>query len=78
MKENNYAFTMTSFCYLHKAGSEKPIRNLPKSLTYRRAMRNTIIQTCTVMGNLKKIDKKLFEMPNINGIYIEMLKNLIL
>ena len=65
MKENNYAFTMTSFCYLHKDGSEKTIRNLPKSLTYTQAMRNTIIQTCTVMGDLKKIERKLFEMPDI-------------
>lgn len=65
MKENNYAFTMTSFNYLRKDGSIKPIRKLPKYLTYKQAMRNTIIQTCTVMGNLKKIDKKLFEMPNI-------------
>lgn len=65
MKENNYAFTMTSFNYLRKDGSQKEIKKFPKSLTYKQAMRNTIIQTCTVMGDLKKIDKKLFEMPNI-------------
>lgn len=66
MKENNYAFTMTSFNYLRKDGSKKPIKKIPKSLTYKQAMKNTIIQTCTVMGDLKKIDKKLFKMPNLN------------
>lgn len=65
MKENDYEFTMTSFSYLRKDGTTKPVKQFPKSLTYKQAMKNTIIQTCTVMGNLKKIDKKLFEMPNI-------------
>lgn len=65
MKENNYAFTMTSFSYLRKDGSIKPVKQVPKSLVYKQAMKNTIIQTCTVMGDLKKINKNLFKMPNI-------------
>ena len=64
MKKNNYAFTYTSYTYL-KNGNKKMVKKIPPKLTYKQALKNTVILTSTVIIDISKIDKKLLKMPNI-------------
>lgn len=64
MKKNNYDFTFTSFSYW-KNGKIKKVRKIPKKLTYKESLKNTIILTSTVMINQTKIPKELIKMPDL-------------
>lgn len=64
IKQNDYGFTFTSFIYLKENGN-KDVKKIPKKITYKDALKNTIILTSTVIIDIKKIDKKLLIMPDI-------------
>ena len=64
MQKNNYAFTYTSYTYL-KNGNKKMVKKIPPKLTYKQALKNTVILTSTVIIDISKIDKELLKMPNI-------------
>ena len=64
MQENNYGFTYTSYTYL-KNNSKKGVKQIPPQLHYKDALKNTVILTSTVMIDIRKINKKLVQMPDI-------------
>lgn len=63
IENNNYTFIYSNYEYL-KNGKRKKA-NVPKSLTYNQALRNTAIFTSTVMFNMNVINKEDIYMPNI-------------
>lgn len=66
MLENNYGFTCTSYEVI---GNDGEIKNkfiqMKKQLDYNGFLINNLIQTVGVMVDLKIIDKKLLEMPDM-------------
>lgn len=66
IEENNYSFIYSNYRFIKRNGSFGNIVNVPKSLTYKQALKNTIIFTSTVMINLDKINKKVINMPLID------------
>ena len=64
MQKNDYGFTYTSYTYL-KNSSKKCVRKIPPKLRYKDALKNTVILTSTVMIDIRIIDKKLLQMPDI-------------
>lgn len=81
MLDNDYAFTCTDYEKLDKDGkSLNKIIKIPKVVDYELFLRNTIIQTVGVMVDVKKVGKKLLEMPNIRrrqdaATWCQLLKN---
>lgn len=67
MKENNCAFSYTGFRYINKKGRIKRRINIQSELTYNEALKDIRILTISTMFDLKKIDKCLLKMPNINS-----------
>lgn len=65
MEKNNYAFTCTSYEFTneHGEGTGK-IAKVPKQLTYKQALKNTVIFTSSVIFNVQVLGKKLIQMPN--------------
>lgn len=61
IKENNYKFIYSDYIYLKNKKQKRVI--VPKSLTYKQAIKNTTIFTSTVMIDTKYIKKKIIEMP---------------
>lgn len=59
----NKAFIYSDYEYLHN-GKRKRVK-VPKTITYKEALKNTTIFTSTVMFNMEYIDKKDIYMPNI-------------
>ena len=64
IKGKNAAFVYTNFKYLRK-NEFKEVNIFPTKFDYKKALKNTIILTSTVMFDMKKIDKSLLKMPNI-------------
>ena len=70
MKANNYAFSYTSYEYADEKGTPNGKKVLAKEkLEYKKALKNNIISTITVMFDLSRIDKELIKMPNLK--YVE-------
>ena len=66
MKANDYSFSFTGYEFADENGNGNgKIVQVPKSLNYKQALKNTIISTITVMFDMKKLNKKDIEMPNI-------------
>lgn len=62
IKENKYKFIYSDYMFLKKNGKKKRVK-VPKSLTYKQAIKNTCIFTSTVMIDTKYIEKKYINMP---------------
>ena len=60
----NKAFIYSDYEYLKK-GKRKRV-NVPKSITYEEALKNTTIFTSTVMFNMNKLNKEDLYMPKTN------------
>lgn len=66
MKKNNYSFTYTNYGFTNEDGAKNgKIVNVPKSLNYKQALRNTTIFTSTVMFDCTQLGKELCMMPNV-------------
>ena len=63
MEENNYNFSFTGYKYNRKNNQGKIVK-VPRKLTYKQALKNTVIFTSTVMINVKKVNKEIIYMPN--------------
>lgn len=64
MKENSAAFSFTGYEFADADGvSVNKIVHVPKTITYRQAVKNTTIFTSTVMFDLAKVDRNLLMMP---------------
>lgn len=66
IKKNNYEFTFTSYEFTDENGNiNGKIVHVPEKINYQQALKNTIIFTSTVMFDVKKLGKKLIQMPNV-------------
>ncbi len=68
MNTHNCAFSYTGYEFADSSG--KPLGTkvyIKEILTYKQALKNTTIWTTTVMFDMKKITKKLIEMPNVKS-----------
>lgn len=66
MEERDCGFSFTSYEYATSDGvGVDKIVSVPKSLTYRQALKNTTIFTSTVMFDTEKIDRALMRMPEV-------------
>ncbi len=66
MNTNQAAFSFTSYEFADEDGvGTGKVANVPKTLYYKQALKNTIIFTSTVMFDLTKIDRALLQMPDI-------------
>lgn len=66
MQKGQYAFTFTSYQYLKQTNEEKlRVINIPKSLTYKQSLKNTIIGCLTVVVDRKKTGD--FRMPLVRA-----------
>ena len=54
MTENNYAFTCTDYEKIDENGNTLKIIRIPQKVNYNLFLRNTIIQTCGVMPNIRR------------------------
>lgn len=66
MSTNNYTFSYTGYEFTDEDGNETgKIVNVPSSITYKEALKNTTIFTSTVMFDVEKLGKDLISMPNV-------------
>lgn len=66
MKRNNYVFSYTGYEFADQNGiGNGKVVKVPKSITYKQALKNTTISTITVMFNVSVLGKELIKMPNI-------------
>ena len=63
IEKNDYTFIYSNYAFLKNG--KKHITNVPKSITYKEALKNTTIFTSTVMFNMKHLKKKDIYMPII-------------
>lgn len=61
----NKAFIYSDYMYTKANGENIKKAIVPKSLTYKQALKNTCIFTSTVMFDMNKINKKDLYMPNL-------------
>lgn len=65
MEKNGYAFTCTNYEFTDEEGKGLgKVAKVPKSLTYKQALKNTVIFTSSVIFNVKILGKELIKMPN--------------
>ena len=68
MKEKDCAFSFTGYEFADERGvSIDRIVNVPKVMTYKKALKNTTIFTSTVMFDMEKISKGLIMMPEVES-----------
>lgn len=65
MKENDYAFSYTSYKHMKKNGKISKSVSVQEKLDYKEALKRIRILTTTSMIDVKKIEKKLLYMPNL-------------
>lgn len=66
MKENNCAFSFTGYEFANENGiGNGKIVNVPYTINYKQALKNTTIWTSTVMFDVEKLGKELIQMPNV-------------
>lgn len=63
IEKNDYTFIYSNYAFLKNG--KKHITNVPKSITYKEALKNTTIFTSTVMFNMKHLKKENIYMPLI-------------
>lgn len=64
IEKNNYSFIYSNYRFIKRNGKFGNIVNVPKSLNYKQALKNTTIFISTVMLNTEKIEKKYIYMPD--------------
>jgi len=66
MQKNDCAFSFTGYEFADAFGKPngKKVR-VPKTITYKQALKNTIIFTSTVMFDISKLKKSQTQMPNV-------------
>ena len=65
-KKNNYDFTFTGYEFMNENGKKTgKIVNVPETLSYKQALKNTVISTSGVILNVEELGKDLIKMPNV-------------
>lgn len=68
MKENNCAFSFTGYEFADENGiGNGKVVNVPKTINYKQALKNTTISTITVMFDINILEKELIKMPNVKS-----------
>lgn len=67
MKENDCAFSYTSYIHINKSGKLSKGLKINEKLNYVEALKKIKVLTSTSMFDLRKIDKKLLIMPNLRN-----------
>ena len=68
MQKNKYAFSFTSYEFVDSNSISKGKKvNVPTSINYKQALKNTIIWTTTVMFDMRILTKDCIYMPNIKS-----------
>lgn len=81
MEKNDVQFSCCDYDKIDEDGTSlNKIVNMPKNITYKQYLRNTIIQTVGVIVDTEKVDRKLLVMPNVRrgqdaATWLQMLKN---
>ncbi len=81
LNENNAEFSCPDYEKIEDDGTPlNKIVTMPKTISYKQLLRNTVIQTSGVIVDLKTVDKKLLEMPNVrrgqdSATWFQMLRN---
>ena len=66
MQDNQFSFTYTGYEFTDEEGNKTgKIVNVPESITYKQALKNTTIFTSTVIFDVEKLGKELISMPNV-------------
>ena len=66
MKKKNCAFSYTSYYYIDDEGEKCSKKvEIPDTLNYKEALKNTRILTITAMFDMEKIEKDLLKIPDI-------------
>jgi len=66
MQKQDCAFSFTGYEFANENGKPNGKKvHVPRTITYKQALKNTIIFTSTVMFDVQKITKQLAHMPNI-------------
>ena len=66
MEENDAAFSFTGYEFADASGvGVQKIVRVPKTITYRQALKNTTIFTSTVMFDMNRLDKDDIRMPEV-------------
>lgn len=66
MKENDAAFSFTGYEFADESGvGVQKIVRVPKTITYKKALKNTTIFTSTVMFDMEKLTKDDIMMPEV-------------
>ena len=68
MQEKNAAFSFTGYEFADENGKPNGKKvHVPQTITYKQALRNTIIWTTTVMFDMNKLSKDNIYMPNVKS-----------
>ncbi|PEL13554.1 glycosyltransferase family 2 protein [Bacillus sp. AFS017336] len=65
MRNNNIGFCFTSYYVINSIGEKLKIIKMPNTINYNRYLKNTIIQTCTVMVDTTLVEKSNLVMPDL-------------
>ncbi|MBR5389108.1 glycosyltransferase family 2 protein [Candidatus Saccharibacteria bacterium] len=66
MQKNDCAFSFTSYEFANANGNPNgKVVNVPETITYKQALKNTTIWTSTVMLDMSKLNKEQVYMPNV-------------
>lgn len=66
IKSNNCEFIYGGYEFANDKGIPNgKVVKVPSKITYKQALKNTTIWTCTVMFNMNKLSKELIYMPNV-------------
>lgn len=66
MNKNDYSFSFTGYEFADENGNGNgKVVNVPKTINYKQALKNTTIWTSTVMFDVEKLGKELIQMPNV-------------
>ena len=81
MENNNIVFSCCDYEKIESDGTSlNKTVHMPKTITYKQLLRNTIIQTVGVIVDTKYVDRRLLVMPNVrrgqdSATWLQMLRN---
>lgn len=81
MEKNDVQFTCCDYEKIEADGTPlNKVVHMPKTITYKQLLSNTIIQTVGVVVDLNKVDKGLLVMPNVrrgqdSATWLQLLRN---
>ena len=68
MQQKDCAFSFTGYEFANEDGKPNGKKVIaPETVTYKQALRNTIISTITVMFDMSKLTKEVIGMPNVKS-----------